>query len=225
MLALLVILLILFADQWIKIYVKTHFYLHESVHINGWEWANLYFIENQGMAFGMDMLGGTVLLCLFRILAVGVLSWLLVQVIRRGLPLGFIVCVCLVLAGAAGNIFDNVLYGACFSESTDWHLAQSVPIGQGYGTWFTGKVVDMFYFPLIDTHWPDFLPVIGGDHFIFFSPIFNFADAAITCGALSMVLFYRQLLQEALNLFQQRHDNEDDSLTGHPDMQADDDNT
>ncbi len=143
------------------------------------------------MAFGMDFIG-TFVLCGFRIIAVSLLCYGLAKVITRRAPIGFIVCLSLVTAGAAGNIFDNLFYGLVFSESTEYSIASFVPFGEGYGKFCSGKVVDMFYFPIIDTILPEWIPFRGGHRFIFFAPIFNFADAAISCGGFALVVFYRK---------------------------------
>lgn len=191
-LSLAIIISVLVIDQIIKILVKTTMYWHESRHIT--DWFYLFFTENNGMAFGMEIFG-KLFLTSFRIIAVGFIAWYLVKIIKKGeAKTGFIVCLSLILAGAAGNIIDSVFYGLIFNESTMSSVAQFVPIGEGYGKLFYGKVVDMFYFPIIDTHWPAWMPVIGGDHFIFFSPIFNFADAAISCGIIALLLFYSNYL-------------------------------
>ena len=178
------VLLILLADQLIKCYVKTHFLLHESYDVASW--FKILFIENSGMAFGMDFVG-TMFLTLFRLAAVLFFCWLLVRVVKRGVPTGLVVCLSLIVAGAAGNIIDNCFYGLIFSESTGYAVpAEIVPFGEGYGSFLEGKVVDMFYFPLFT--WPDWMPLVGGD--VFFGAIFNFADAAISCGAVAIVVFY-----------------------------------
>lgn len=191
-LSLIIIILVLVIDQIIKIWVKTNMYWHESIHIT--DWFYLFFTENNGMAFGMEIFG-KLFLTLFRIIAVGFISWYLIKIIKkRKVKTGFIVCLSLIFAGAAGNIIDSVFYGLIFNESTVSSIAQFVPIGEGYDKIFYGKVVDMFYFPIIDTHWPAWIPIIGGDHFIFFSPIFNFADAAISCGIIALILFYNNCL-------------------------------
>lgn len=191
-LSLIIIVLVLVIDQIIKIWVKTNMYWHESIHIT--DWFYLFFTENNGMAFGMEIFG-KLFLTLFRIVAVGFITWYLIKIIKRKeVKTGFVVCLSLILAGAAGNIIDSVFYGLIFNESTVSSMAQFVPIGEGYDNIFYGKVVDMFYFPIIDTHWPTWIPIIGGDHFIFFSPIFNFADAAISCGIIALILFYNNYL-------------------------------
>jgi signal peptidase II len=117
--------------------------------------------------------------------------------VKRRLKTGYIVCVSLIVAGALGNIIDSIFYGVIFNESTPSQMAMFMPEGGGYSTWLYGKVVDMFYFPIIDTNWPAWMPVIGGEHFIFFSPIFNFADAAISCGIMVLLIFYGKYLNNA----------------------------
>ena len=179
-----VIILILLFDQWLKIGVKTSMLLHESIVLVP-DWAQLFFTENKGMAFGMEFVG-TYLLCGFRIVAVSLLSYGLWRVIRLKAPVGFIVCLALVTAGAAGNIFDNLFYGLIFTESTPYSVASFAPFGEGYGSFLSGKVVDMFYFPLFT--WPEWMPWVGGD--VFFGAIFNFADASISCGAVALAFFY-----------------------------------
>ena len=179
-----VIILILLFDQWLKIGIKTSMLLHESIVLVP-DWAQLFFTENKGMAFGMEFVG-TYLLCGFRIVAVSLLSYGLWRVIRLKAPVGFIVCLALVTAGAAGNIFDNLFYGLIFTESTPYSVASFAPFGEGYGSFLSGKVVDMFYFPLFT--WPEWMPWVGGD--VFFGAIFNFADASISCGAVALALFY-----------------------------------
>lgn len=203
-----IILLTLIIDQAIKIAVKTGMYWHESVNVIGWiynllgirceppTWFYLFFTENIGMAFGMEIMG-KFFLTSFRIIAVGVMVWLLCKFVRQNLKTGFLICVSLIIAGAMGNIIDSVFYGVLFSESTHYQLASFLPEGGGYAPLFYGKVVDMFYFPIIDTYWPEWMPWVGGEHFIFFSPIFNFADAAISCGFIVLLLFYNKELSEA----------------------------
>ena len=192
-LSLFIIFAVLIIDQIIKIWVKTHMFWHESIRIT--DWFFIYFTENNGMAFGMEFIG-KLFLTSFRIVAVALIIWYLVKIIRQNLKTGYIVCISLILAGAIGNIIDCVFYGVIFSESTHGTIANFVPVGEGYSEWLYGEVVDMFYFPIIDTNWPEWMPFVGGEHFIFFSPIFNFADAAISCGIIALILFYSKYLND-----------------------------
>ena len=191
----LIVIGVLVIDQIIKIWVKTSMYWHESIKIT--DWFYIYFTENNGMAFGMEIFD-KLFLTGFRIIASIAITWLLVKYIKQNCKTGFLVCVSLILAGAIGNIIDCVLYGEIFSESTRSAIAHFVPVGEGYSNWFYGKVVDMFYFPLIETNWPEWMPFVGGEHFVFFSPIFNFADAAISCGIIAMILFYGKYLSDLM---------------------------
>ena len=184
---------ILIIDQAIKIAVKTGMYYHESIRVT--DWFYILFTENNGMAFGMELFQ-KLFLTGFRIVAVGVILWYLCKIVRRNMKTGYIVCISMILAGALGNIIDSVFYGVIFSESTNTAIATFTQIGQGYGEWFRGRVVDMFYFPLIETSWPEWMPSIGGQKFIFFSPIFNFADAAISCGVAALLIFYHKYLTQ-----------------------------
>ncbi|MGP1436758.1 MAG: lipoprotein signal peptidase [Phocaeicola sp.] len=189
-----IIVTVLLVDQIVKILVKTTMYLHESIHIT--DWFQIFFTENMGMAFGMELVG-KLFLTSFRIVAVVLIGWYLIDIIKRNLKTGYIVCIALIMAGAIGNIIDSVFYGVIFNESTNSQIASLVPIGQGYGEWFQGKVVDMFYFPIVDTYLPNWLPIWGGRHFIFFSPIFNIADSAISCGIIVLLIFYHKELGRA----------------------------
>jgi len=191
----LIVIAVLVIDQIIKIWVKTNMYWHESIKIT--DWFYIYFTENNGMAFGMEIFN-KFFLTGFRIIAACAITWLLSQYVKKNYKTGFLVCVSLILAGAIGNIIDCVFYGEVFSESTHSTIARFVPIGDGYSDWFYGKVVDMFYFPLIETNWPEWMPFVGGEHFIFFSPIFNFADAAISCGIIAIILFYGKYFGEIM---------------------------
>ena len=192
-LAALIVVLVLVIDQVIKIWVKTTMYLHQSHHIT--DWFYIYFTENNGMAFGLEIFA-KLFLTSFRIAMAVLITWYLTKLVRQTqkVKTGFIVCLSLILAGAIGNIIDCVFYGEIFTASSHSQLASVVPFGEGYGSILEGKVVDMFYFPIIDTFWPEWMPVVGGDHFIFFSPIFNFADAAISCGMIALLLFYSRYL-------------------------------
>lgn len=160
--SLLVIFSVLIIDQIIKIWIKTHMYWHESIRITNWFY--IYFTENNGMAFGMEIFG-KLFLTTFRIIAVALIGWYLYKIVKRGFKTGYIVCVSLILTGALGNIIDSVFYGVLFNESTHSQIASFMPEGGGYSTWFYGKVVDMFYFPIIDTTWPTWIPFVGGRAF------------------------------------------------------------
>lgn len=191
--AALLILLVIGIDQWIKVAVKTGMYMHESIRVTNWFY--IYFTENRGMAFGLELFD-KLFLTSFRMLAVAVIAWYLCRIIRRGTSTGFVVCLALVLAGAAGNIIDCVFYGLIFNSPAPPFVAEFVPFGTGYEQVLHGRVVDMFYFPIIDTYWPRWMPWVGGEHFVFFSPIFNFADAAISCGIIALLLFFRHKLPQ-----------------------------
>lgn len=185
-----IIFAVIIIDQISKIWVKTHFYMGEELVI--FSWLRLLFIENNGMAFGME-LGSKLFLTLFRICLVGVLSWYIWRLrsnsmVRRG----YIVCWSLVLAGAIGNIIDCVAYGLIFNNPFPPEVATLFPAEGGYETLFHGRVVDMLYFPLFSFTWPEWMPWVGGEVFEFFKPIFNLADAAITVGFLALILFYRK---------------------------------
>ncbi len=191
--AILIIVVILLIDQIIKIWVKTNMTLHEAIVIA--DWWKIYFIENNGMAYGMEI-GSKLVLSLFRIVAVSVIAYYILLQVKLKKATGYIVCLSMVLAGAAGNIIDCLFYGQIFTASTDFSIAEVVPFGEGYAPLLMGKVVDMFYFPLIETEWPLWMPWVGGEHFIFFSPVFNFADASISVGVALLLLFYRNELSQ-----------------------------
>ncbi len=193
--AVLIVILLLLLDQILKIWIKTHFQLHESIEITPWFY--LYFTENPGMAFGIEVIG-KLFLTLFRIVAVGFIGYYLYKLVKANYKFGFIACVSLVLAGAMGNIIDSIFYGVIFNHSYG-QVATFMPAEGGYAPWLHGKVVDMFYFPLIETTFPDWLPIWGGQEFIFFRPIFNLADAAICVGVFSLLLFYRRTLSKSLS--------------------------
>ena len=185
-------LLIILADQIIKVAVKTHMYLHQSIHIT--DWFQILFTENNGMAFGAEFLN-KYFLTSFRIVAVSVLIYIIIRNIRRGVSWGLLLCLVLITAEAAGNIVDCLFYGLIFNNPPAPIVAEFVPWGTGYESLMMGRVVDMFYFPLVEFDWPSWIPMIGDKHFIFFSPIFNLADACISCGIIALLLFYRKVLQ------------------------------
>ena len=187
-----VILLVVILDQILKIWVKTGFYLGEDYRI--FDWFQLVFVQNNGMAFGMEM-GSKLFLTLFRIVAVGVLIWIIARLRNRPwVSCGFMVCIALITAGAAGNIIDCVFYGLIFNNPMPPEVAVMIPEGGGYAPVFHGMVVDMFYFPLFSFNWPDWVPWVGGENFLFFQPVFNLADAAISVGMIVLILFYGKQL-------------------------------
>ena len=187
--AILVVFAVLLIDQMIKIWVKTSMTLHESIHVT--DWFYITFIENNGMAFGMQ-LGSKIILSLFRVIAISALGYYIWLEVKRQAKTGYIVCLSLVLAGAAGNLIDCMFYGLMFNASSPYYLSYFVPFGTGYAPFLLGKVVDMFYFPLIETEWPTWVPFVGGEHFVFFSPVFNFADSCISVSVVWLLLFYRE---------------------------------
>ena len=189
--ALITIALVLIIDQVVKIYVKTHMYIGEAIRVT--DSFYIAFIENNGMAFGMEI-GSKLFLSLFRIVAVAGLVWILIRVKNKPhMPTGFMVCLALIIAGAAGNIIDSLFYGLLFNDPLPPAVASFVP-GEGYAGLFYGRVVDMLYFPLFSFYWPDWMPWIGGDRFEFFRPVFNIADSAISVGGVCMILFYHRCL-------------------------------
>lgn len=201
--AALTVFAILAIDQAIKIWVKTHMTLHEQIEILSW--FKILFVENIGMAFGMEI-GSKMILSLFRVVAVAVLGYYICRQVKGRARMGYIVCLSLVLAGAAGNILDSMFYGLMFNASSPYYVSYFVPFGSGYAPFLMGKVVDMFYFPLIVTTWPSWMPFVGGHEFVFFSPIFNFADAAISVGVVLLLLFYRREISEIT--FKQKHESQ-----------------
>lgn len=179
---------LLVIDQAVKIWVKTHMHLGEEIPLIG-NWCLLHFVENEGFAFGMKIGGaiGKISLSLFRLVASGALLWYLLHRIRQGMRTSMMLCLTLVLVGAIGNLVDSCFYGLIFNESL-YNVAQLFPPEGGYAPLLQGKVVDMFYFPLIDTVLPSWLPIWGGHRFLFFNAIFNVADACITVGAIWLVV-------------------------------------
>ena len=192
-LAVILVILILLIDQAIKIWVKTSMCLHESIHIT--DWFYISFIENMGMAFGMQ-LGSKILLSLFRVVAISVLGYYIWLQVKKNARTGYIVCLSMVLAGAAGNLIDCMFYGLCFANSSEFYVSYFVPFGTGYAPFLMGKVVDMFYFPLVEWDWAQWIPFVGGEHFVFFSPVFNFADASISVSVVLLLLFFRKEISE-----------------------------
>ena len=191
--ATLIILLVLLADQALKVWVKLNFFYDSSISILG-DKGYLHFIENRGMAFGMEFGGtwGKLFLTLFRIAAVSAIGYSLYRMIQRGASNRMVLSISLILAGAFGNIIDSTFYGVLFSASTPFQKAVMFPPDGGYAPLLYGAVVDMFYFPLIEGRLPEWLPLWGGEHFVFFRPVFNIADAAITVGIALFILAQRQ---------------------------------
>lgn len=191
----LVVLLVLLFDQILKIWIKTHMVMGEEIHIT--DWFIIHFTENPGMAFGLELGGnyGKLILTLFRIAVVaGILYWLR-NLIREKAKTVAIVAVSLILAGAIGNILDSIFYGVIFNDSYG-QVATFMPQGGGYASWFHGRVVDMFYFPLYKGYLPQWIPFWGGDYFIFFRPIFNVADSSISVGVALLLLFQKAVFKK-----------------------------
>ncbi len=166
--------------------------LGESIRIT--DWFYILFIENPGMAYGMTFIN-KIVLSLSRIVAVSVIGYYIYKVMKREYRTGYLVCLAMIFAGATGNIFDSLFYGQIFTVSTPYNVSEVVPFGQGYAPMLQGKVVDMFYFPLIVTTWPEWVPVLGGRDFVFFSPIFNLADSYISVAFVLLLLFFRNELE------------------------------
>ena len=215
--AILIVLLVIIADQLLKIYIKTHFVNGDDVKLLG-GWCRLHFIENEGMAYGMKLsesVMGKIILSSFRLIAVIFGFFLLKRLVVKGYTRGAIICGSLILAGALGNLIDSMVYGLLFTDSpyscfsgnyeslksmmqnhNQAAVAHVTAWGHGYGKFLQGKVVDMLYFPLIDTRMPNWVPWLGGKNFIFFEPVFNIADAAISVGVITLVLFQKRMMHK-----------------------------
>lgn len=188
-----VIFAVLFIDQIVKIIVKTNMFIGQDIEI--FPWFHILFVENNGMAFGVEVIS-KLFLSLFRITAVIFISYYLYKLVKKGedVKRGYLVCIALILAGAFGNIIDSLFYGIIFNDPMPPFVASMFPEEGGYATILHGRVVDMLYFPLFSFNWPGWIPGIGGDEFEFFRPIFNIADSAITVGVAGILLFYRKSL-------------------------------
>ena len=186
------------ADQVLKFWIKTSFTYGPVLNMAGQKWAQLYFIENPGMAWGMELGGnwGKMILTLFRLAAVTFGTWYLIKIVRQNYSRGFIVCASLIYAGALGNLIDSMFYGLLFSESSYMQVGRFLPAGGGYGGFLHGKVVDMLYFPIVNSSFPEWMPLIGGTRFEFFSPIFNIADASISIGVITLLIFQKRFLHK-----------------------------
>lgn len=202
--AMVVVLLVI--DQIIKVYIKTHFCLGESVRVT--DWFFIEFIENNGMAWGMSFIG-KFWLSLLRSVAIVALIWYLRRIIQQGTyRLLYIILVALVLAGAIGNMIDSLFYGLIFTASSPYYVSYMVPFGDGYAPVLMGKVVDMFRFPFFSYTWPEWVPFWGGQHGTFFDPVFNFADACVSVGIIALLLFCRKELEQ---LGGDKDDNKEDN--------------
>lgn len=205
--AILIILLVLIADQGLKIYIKTHFEMGQHVNLLGFKWAQLYFIENEGMAWGWKWGGnlGKMALTLFRLAAVIFGSWYLVRIVRHHYSKGFIICAALIFAGALGNLIDSLFYGIIFDKGMVFDATSGSYIYYpgvahftthgGYQSFLQGNVVDMLYFPIIHSTFPGWFPIVGGNQFEFFSPVFNLADTSISIGVIALLLFQKRLVK------------------------------
>ncbi len=209
------ILLILVFDQASKIWVKTNMFYNETIPVFG-KWFLIHFIENPGMAFGMEFGGevGKLLLSIFRIAAVIALFWGLNRSVKRHAPNGFIISLSLIIAGAIGNIIDSMFYGLIFSESTHVGTADFFPASGGYAGFMHGNVVDMLHFPLIEGRFPEWMPIWGGEPFMFFRPVFNVADSAITIGILMIILRQKHYLGHEDQQRSPREEPRENALSG-----------
>jgi signal peptidase II len=194
--AILLIFLILIADQILKIWIKTHMMIGQEIRLFG-NWGFIHFIENNGMAFGVEMGGrpGKLILSIFRLFAIFGIGWFLNSIINRKANIALILAISAILSGAIGNLIDSAFYGMIFSESYS-QPAILFPPGGGYSSFLHGRVVDMFYFPVIDTHWPAWSPINAGESLVFFRPVFNIADSAITCGVLAVLIFQKRMFRD-----------------------------
>ncbi|MBC7948306.1 MAG: lipoprotein signal peptidase [Chitinophagaceae bacterium] len=191
-----IIAIIIIADQALKVWIKTTFPFGDTG-VSPLSWFKLYFIENKGMAWGWEFGGewGKMLLTLFRLAAVIFGTWYLGKVVKKQYSRGFIICASLIYAGALGNLIDSMFYGLIFEESSYSQVAKMFP-AEGYAGFLHGRVVDMLYFPIIKSQFPSWVPFIGGDDFEFFSPIFNIADASISAGVITLLIFQKRFFKK-----------------------------
>ena len=194
----LLIFLILLADQALKFFIKTHYTLQEEHNVIG-RWFRLHFVENEGMAWGWSFGGdaGKLLLTMFRLVAVIFGTYYLRVIIKKKYHKGFIICAALIYAGAFGNLIDSLFYGLIFNDSTPFSTAAVFPAEGGYGSLLHGRVVDMLYFPIIQTTYPSWFPLWGGQPFEFFSPVFNLADSSISIGVIALLLWQKKFFPSA----------------------------
>ena len=191
------ILAVLIFDQVLKFWIKTSFLIGQEVHVFD-NWFILHFTENEGMAFGMTFGGkaGKLILSIFRIIAIIVIGFYISRLDKRKAPVGLIISFALIMAGAIGNIIDSAIYGLIFSDSSYHSIATLFPQGGGYAPFLHGRVVDMLYFPIVDTILPKWIPLWGGEHFVFFRPVFNVADSSITIGVLMLIIFQKRFFKK-----------------------------
>lgn len=208
-LATVIVAVIIIADQILKIWVKTNFYYGEEYIIT--DWFRLNFIENNGMAFGFEF-GSKPVLTWFRIIVSALFVYYITRLVHRcHVNLGYLTCVCMITAGAIGNMIDCVFYGVIFNDPMIPQTASIFPPEGGYATLFNGRVVDMFYFPLVDWYWPEWMPWVGGEHFVFFQPVFNIADAALSVGVIILIFFFsKHLTFEEERVVDKNDDKNDD---------------
>ena len=222
----LIVVAILFVDQWIKIHVKTSMRLYDQIPVFG-DWFMLNFVENRGMAFGLNLPGeyGKIILSLFRIIAVVAIIFYLRHLLRLKAHTGLIITLSMIMAGALGNILDSAFYGLIFSESTVREVATLFPEGPGYTTFLHGNVVDMFYFPLLSGTYPEWFPRVGGESFIFFRPVFNIADASISIAVFILLFNQRRFfrhLEEKENARKEARKNEEAAPSSSAETTSDD---
>jgi len=193
---LLTVLTVLIIDQFVKIYIKLNYPLGEVANVGNW--CIIHFTENPGMAFGFEFGGnyGKIILSVFRILACIGGVFYIRHIVRNKEHIGFIFSVSLILAGAVGNILDSVFYGVLFGESDEFNVAKFLPEGGGYASVLHGRVVDMFYFPIVNGQFPTWFPFWGGEDFQFFRPIFNFADFSISLGVGIIIAFQKRFTKK-----------------------------
>ncbi|SEK56268.1 signal peptidase II Aspartic peptidase. MEROPS family A08 [Chitinophaga rupis] len=191
-----IVVLILIIDQALKFWIKTHLYMQQEFVILP-NWFRIHFIENEGMAYGLKFGGdfGKILLTLFRLVAVVIGFWYMRKLVAQKFHTGLLICGSLILAGAAGNLIDSMFYGLIFSDSS-YDIARFMPKEGGYGAFLHGRVVDMLYFPIYEGYLPKWIPIKGGDYFIFFRPVFNIADAAISTGVITILVFQRRFFSK-----------------------------
>ena len=192
-----IIAAIIIVDQALKIWIKTNYHFGSVMNVMGLKWFQLYFIENEGMAWGWKFGGewGKMILTLFRLGAVVFGTWYLIKIVKHKYNRGFIICAALIYAGALGNLIDSMFYGLVFSAS-DYATVATIFPHSSYAGFLHGRVVDMLYFPLIDSTFPKWMPFWGGENFIFFSPVFNIADASISTGVITLLIFQKRFFKK-----------------------------